>query len=189
VPDQVNQTRVAWTLGYAGVASVGILDGGFNKWTADKKPVSTDDVKVAPAKAEVTPRKSLPVLKDEVTKKLGKVILLDTRTPDYFFGIVKVPMAAREGRLPTSVNLPSAWMFTKEGAFKPVAELQAMAEGVVGKDKAAEIITYCDTGRLASGWTFVLSDVLGYRNVRMYDGSTQEWTADPAAPMVRYSWK
>lgn len=189
VPDQVNQTRVAWTLAYAGVNKVGILDGGFNKWAADKKPVSTDDVKVAPAKAEPKHRKGIQIAKDEVSKKLGKVVLLDTRTPDYFFGIVKVPMAAREGRLPASVNLPSAWLFTKEGGFRPVAELQAIAEGVVGKDKSAEIITYCDTGRLASGWWFVLSEVLGYQNVRLYDGSTQEWTADPSAPMLRYSWK
>jgi thiosulfate/3-mercaptopyruvate sulfurtransferase len=64
-----------------------------------------------------------------------------------------------------------------------------MAAGVVGKDKSAEIITFCDTGRLCSGGWYVLSEVLGYQNVKLYDGSTQEWAADANAPMVKYSWK
>ncbi|MGA7105691.1 MAG: rhodanese-like domain-containing protein [Candidatus Deferrimicrobiaceae bacterium] len=68
-------------------------------------------------------------------------------------------------------------------------ELAAYAAGVVGKDKAAEIITYCDTGLLASGWWFVLSEVLGYRNVKIYDGSMQEWATDAGASMVKYTWK
>ena len=64
-----------------------------------------------------------------------------------------------------------------------------MFAGVVGKDKAAEIITFCDTGRLCSGGWYVLSEVLGYQNVKLYDGSAQEWAADVNAPMVKYSWK
>lgn len=64
-----------------------------------------------------------------------------------------------------------------------------MAAGTVGKDKSAEITTCCDTGRLGAGWWFVLSEVLGYRNAKMHDGSTHEWAADASAPMVKYSWK
>jgi len=187
--DQVNATRVAWTLRYAGAAQVGVLDGGINKWSADKKPISTDVGKVEAAKGAVTPNRQFPASKADVAAKLGKAILVDTRMPEFFFGTAKIPIVAREGRIPQSVNLPSAWVFTKEGAFKTREDLEAMAAGVVGKDKSAEIITYCDTGRLGSGWWFVLSEVLGYRNVRMYDGSTQEWAADANAPMVKYTWK
>jgi thiosulfate/3-mercaptopyruvate sulfurtransferase len=187
--DQVNATRVAWTLRYAGVAQVGVLDGGINKWSADKKPISTDVGKVEAAKGAVTPNRQFPASKADVAGKIGKAILVDTRLPEFFFGTAKIPIVAREGRIPQSVNLPSAWVFTKEGTFKTREDLEAMAAGVVGKDKSAEIITYCDTGRLGSGWWFVLSEVLGYRNVRMYDGSTQEWAADANAPMVKYTWK
>jgi thiosulfate/3-mercaptopyruvate sulfurtransferase len=187
--DQVNLTRVAWTLRYAGVSQVGVLDGGFNKWIAEKKLASTELFKVEPAKGSVAPNKSFPATKAEVLAKIGKVIIVDTRMPEFFFGLSKIPIVAREGRFPQSVNLPSAWIFTKEGAFKPKEELDAMAVGVLGKDKSKEIITYCDTGRLCSGWWFVLSEVLGYQNVRIYDGSTQEWAADASAPMVKYSWQ
>ena len=58
-----------------------------------------------------------------------------------------------------------------------------------GKSRSREVILYCDTGRLASGWWFYLSEVLGYKNVKMYDGSSQEWAGDPKAPMVKYNWK
>lgn len=187
--DQVNATRVAWTLRYAGVVQVGVLDGGFNKWSADKKPVSTDVKKVDAAKGKVSPNRQFLASKADVTAKLGKAIIVDTRLPEFFFGIAKIPIVAREGRIPQSVNLPSAWIFTKEGAFRTREDLEAMAAGVVGKDKAAEIITFCDTGRLCSGGWFVLSEVLGYQNVKVYDGSTQEWAADANAPMVKYSWK
>ena len=187
--DQVNSTRVAWTLRYAGVAQVGVLDGGINKWSADKKPVSTDVKKVDAAKGKVILNRQFLASKGDVTAKLGKAILVDTRLPEFFFGIAKIPIVAREGRLPQSVNLPSAWLFTKEGAFKTREDLEAMAAGAVGKDKTAEIITYCDTGRLCSGGWYVLSEVLGYQNVKVYDGSTQEWAADANAPMIKYSWK
>jgi thiosulfate/3-mercaptopyruvate sulfurtransferase len=187
--DQVNSTRVAWTLRYAGVAQVGVLDGGINKWSADKKPVSTDARKVEAAKGMVSPNRQFLASKADVAAKLGKVILVDTRLPEFFFGVSKIPIVAREGRIPQSVNLPSAWIFTKEGAFKTREDLEAMAAGVVGKDKSAEIIAYCDTGRLCAGGWYVLSEVLGYQNVKLYDGSTQEWAADANAPMVKYSWK
>lgn len=187
--DQVNATRVAWTLRYAGVAQVGVLDGGFNKWSADKKPVSIDVGKAEAAKGKVSPNRQFLASKADVAAKLGKVILVDTRLPEFFFGIAKIPIVTREGHIPQSVNLPAAWIFTKEGAFRTREDLEAMAAGVVGKDKTAEIITYCDTGRVCSGGWYVLSEVLGYQNVKVYDGSIQEWAADANAAMVKYSWK
>lgn len=189
VAEQVNQTRVAFTLKYAGISQVGVLDGGYNKWLADKKPQSVEPGKAAAAKGKPAFNKRIQASKGEVLSKIGKATLVDTRTPDFFFGASKLPFVARAGRIPHSVSLPSAWIFTKEGTFKPMADLAGMAEGVVGKDKEGEIILYCDTGRLASGWWFVLSEALGYKNVRMYDGSSQEWAGDPDAPMVKYNWK
>jgi thiosulfate/3-mercaptopyruvate sulfurtransferase len=168
---------------------VGVLDGGFNKWSADKKPVSTEVKKVDAAKGKVSPNRQFLASKGDVTAKLGKVLIVDTRLPEFFFGIAKIPIVAREGRIPQSVNLPSPWIFTKDGTFRAREDLEAMAAGVVGKDKTAEIIVYCDTGRLCAGGWYVLSEILGYQNVKVYDGSTQEWAADPNAPMVKYSWK
>ena len=84
--------------------------------------------------------------------------------------------------------MPAAWIFTKEGTFKSKEELEAMAAGIVGTDLSKEIIAYCDTGRLCTGWWFVLREILGYKDVKSYDGSSQEYAKDPNAPMVQYRW-
>ncbi len=186
---QVNQTRIAWTFRYAGVAQVGVLDGGFNKWLAEKKPLATEAGKVVTAKGKTKSNPQFLASKADLAAKAGKAIILDARNPEFFFGVEKLPFVNRAGHPPHSVSLPSAWIFTKEGTYKSKDELASIATGVVGTDKAAEIIIYCDTGRLATGWWFILSEVLGYQKVAMYDGSMQEWAADANAPMVKYSWK
>jgi thiosulfate/3-mercaptopyruvate sulfurtransferase len=187
--DQVNLTRVGWTLKYAGIENVTILDGGYNKWVADKKPVSTEQVK--PMTVDFKPKWNKQVLvgKDYVLSVIGKSGIIDTRMPDFFFGVSKLDFVARPGHVKSAVSLPSPWIFTKEGAFKAKDDLEAMAAGVIGTDKSKELITYCDTGRLCSGWWWVLSEVLGYKNVKSYDGSSQDWAKDPNAPMVKYSWQ
>ena len=61
-----------------------------------------------------------------------------------------------------------------------------MASAVIGEDASEEIIAYCGVGGYASSLWFVLHEVLGYTDVKIYDGSMQEWTADPEAPLVKY---
>jgi len=63
-----------------------------------------------------------------------------------------------------------------------------MALGIVGRDKSREIIIYCGVGGYSSTWWFVLTELLGYTDVKIYDGSAQEWTRDPEAPVVKYRW-
>jgi thiosulfate/3-mercaptopyruvate sulfurtransferase len=67
--------------------------------------------------------------------------------------------------------------------------LAAIAAGVIGSDQAKEIMTYCNTGVFASGWWYILREVIGYQNVKLYDGSMEELARDPAAPIVNYTWK
>ena len=188
--DQVNLTRVAWTLIYGGIENVAILDGGFNAWKEAKKPLSTKARKPTAVTYQGKTNKSLSATKEYVVSTIGQSNIIDTRMPDFFFGVSKlqVPFVAKAGRIKGSVSLPSAWIFTKEGAFKGKDDLDAMAAGVIGKDLSKEAITYCDTGRLASGWSFVLREMLGYKNVKLYDGSSQEFTKDPNVPMVKYQW-
>jgi|WetSurMetagenome_2_1015567.scaffolds.fasta_scaffold43415_2 thiosulfate/3-mercaptopyruvate sulfurtransferase len=187
--DQVNLTRVGWTLKYAGVENVAILDGAYNKWVADKKPVSMEAVK--PQSADFKPKwnKQIVVTKDYVLSAIGKSGIIDTRMPDFYFGVSKLDFVARAGHIKSAVSLPSPWIFTKEGAFKGKDDLEAMAAGVIGMDKSKELVIYCDTGRLCSGWWWVLSEILSYKNVKAYDGSSQDWAKDASVPMVKYSWQ
>jgi len=188
VTDRVNLARVAYTLIYAGVDNVAVLDGAYNKWTKDKKPVSTDMVKPKTTEYKGKVNKGIFATKDYVLSRIGKSIIVDVRMPDFFFGVSKLPFVGKAGHIQGAVSLPSAWIFTEEGTFKAKEELEAMAAGVIGADKSKEIIVYCDTGRLCKGWGYVLREVLGYKGVKSYDGSMQEWGKDPNTPVTKYSW-
>ncbi len=189
LPDRMRLTRVAWTLAYAGIANVAILDGGYGKWVAAKKPVSTDLVRPVAAAFKPDWNKRLLVARDGLISDMGKAILVDARLPDAYFGVTKLDITARYGHIKSALCLPSAWLYGKDNTFISKGDLEAMATGVVGNDKSKEVIVYCDTGLVASGWWYVLSEVLGYKNVRLYDGSSQEWAKDPNMPMTIFSWK
>lgn len=185
----VNLTRVAWTLTYAGLEKISILDGGFNAWKKSGKVLVTEIKKPKSGDFKLKINKNIYADKEYVKSAIYKSIIVDTRLPEFFFGVSKLDFVARGGHIESAVNLPSAWIFTKDGNFKGIDDLDAIVKGVLGSDKAKEVITYCDTGRLASGWWFVLYKILGYKNVKMYDGSSEEWAKDNNLPMIKYSWK
>jgi len=182
MPDRFDMTRVAWTLKYAGVDNVAILDGGFNQWVKDKKSVSMDAVKAKAKAYKGKINKGLFVTKDYVMSRLGKAIILDTRGPAFYQGKEKLAFVPKVGRIKGAVNLPVGQLYTPEGLYKDQAALLTLATAAVGADKTKEIIAYCDTGKTCTAWTFVLADLLGYKDVKIYDGSSMEWLKDPNAP-------
>lgn len=183
-PDKVNVTRVALTLLYAGVNDVAVLDGGFNKWTADGKKVSTDAVKPKSKTYKGKFNKGLFIKKEDVAAKVGKAIILDTREPAFFSGEKKLDFVAKPGHVKGAVNLPTmSLIFNAEGTYKAAADLKALAAKAAGEDTAKEIIVYCDSGRVASAWWYLLREVLGYKDVKIYDGSFQDWAKDANLPV------
>jgi thiosulfate/3-mercaptopyruvate sulfurtransferase len=183
VPDRTDISRVAWTLKYAGVENVAILDGGYSKWMADKKAVSTDVVKPKPKSYQGKVNEDFFAKKDYVMNSIGKAAIVDVREPDFFQGKKRLDFVAKPGRIKGAVNLPTSQAFTKDGTFKSKEELADLAANAVGKDASREIIVYCDTGKVATAWAFIMTEVLGYKNVKDYDGSTEEWMKDPKAPV------
>jgi thiosulfate/3-mercaptopyruvate sulfurtransferase len=181
--DRVDATRVAWTLKYAGVDNVALLSGGFNQWVAEKKALATDAVRPRAKAFKGTFRKNLLAKKSDVEAGLGKAVIVDVREPDFYEGKKKMDFVARMGHIKGAVNLPTSGMYEKDGTYKGKEALAALAAAAVGADKDREIVTYCDTGKFCTAWWFMLHEVLGYKNVRSYDGSTMEWAKDPAAPM------
>lgn len=182
-PEKVDSTRVAWTLKYMGIDNVAILDGGYDKWVKEKRPTSLEmmDTVGAPYKGEMKPK--LFVKKADVAAKLGTALIVDVREAPFFKGEKKLDFVAKPGRIKGAVNLPSSLLYKDDGTYKGKDDLAAAATAVVGTDKAKEIILYCDTGKFATAWAYVLTDLLGYTNVAVYDGSSQEWLADPNAPV------
>jgi len=187
---QCFRTRVAWTLIYAGVKNVAILDGGFEKWRKDKRTLSTDFTKAEAVEYKGNPQKDLNLSKEQLLAGLGNAIVVDTRPADFFFGVAKIPTVAKAGHIKGAVCLPApGWIMDSEGMMKKTEELAAIAKGVVGSDKSKEIMAYCNTGVFASGWWFFLREVLGYQDVKLYDGSMEELAKVPNAPIMKYTWK
>jgi thiosulfate/3-mercaptopyruvate sulfurtransferase len=183
VPDRTDITRVAWTLKYAGITNVAVLDGGYNKWVADKKAVSIDAVRPKAKSYQAKVNESLFAKKDYVMKSIGKAVIVDVREPDFYNGVKKLDFVARPGHIAKAVNLPTSQMYKQDGTYKDKAELMNIASAAAGKDTAKEIITYCDTGKVCTAWSFLMTELMGYKDVKVYDGSTEEWTKDPQAPL------
>jgi thiosulfate/3-mercaptopyruvate sulfurtransferase len=193
-PEIGRVTRFLFVLSYAGVHQTGLLDGGINKWKKENRPISSDDV---PSKAVTfTPKWNRALFADKnlVTGATGQGHLLcDVRPKGFYTGdSIKKPEVARGGHLPQAREVQVENLFDSEGfligkffVFKPMAEIEKVFGASIGTDKKKGTITYCNTGVLSTlGW-FLLERGLGYTNVRMYDGSMEEWTKDPAAPVVR----
>jgi len=177
--------RVACTLRYAGLDDVAILDGGMDKWIRDKKILST---KVVSAKEKLFRgkfRKDHFADKEYVQSRMGKIVLLDVREADIFTGKRKLDCITKLGHIPGAVNLPTSCAFNSDGTIKSKEALTALAEAAVGKDRSTEIVTYCDVGQCCPVWKYLMKRLLGYNNVRIYDGAMQEWTSDPDAPVTK----
>jgi thiosulfate/3-mercaptopyruvate sulfurtransferase len=185
----VDATRVADTLMYAGVKNVAVLDGGYDKWAVEARPVSFDVVEPTPVAYTGTIDETMFVTKEYVQKKIGQVIIIDTREPLEYFGGSMRPLWVRAGHIPTAKCLPTLWIWHEDKTYRSTDELREMARGVLGTDLSRETIIYCGVGGFSSAWYFVLKEVLGYKDVKIYHGSAQEWTRDPAAPLVSYRWE
>ena len=180
---RADATRVAWTFIVAGIKHVSVLDGGFTKWARENRPISKDASIVPATTYSGTINRSSSVSKAYVLSQLNKLMIVDTREPKDYFGIT-----SKSGHIKNAVNLPTPWIFNDDGTFKNREELGAMATGVLGKEKSREMVVYCGVGGYASTWWYLLTQVLGYKNVKLYDGSFEEWVKDPDSPLQKYSW-
>ncbi|MBN1981204.1 MAG: sulfurtransferase [Chitinivibrionales bacterium] len=184
--------RVAWTLAYAGITNYAILDGGYTKWVAEGKTTTIVPSIPTPVIYNGTINANLVVSKEYVTQAVNYGCLkniVDARLPADYFSVNPLVLCDRPGHIKKAVCLPTPWMFTDQGTYKPVTDIAAMAAGVIGENLWKEAIVYCGVGGYATQLWFVLSQILGYKNVKVYDGSIQEWTRDAAAPMTLYQWK
>jgi thiosulfate/3-mercaptopyruvate sulfurtransferase len=190
-----NGTRVALTLIYAGVKNVGILDGGYPKWIADGGVPTNEEPTVQRLEYKGKVNETIFVSRQYVKKNIRKADILDARDADVYFGVTIEPFANKAGHIPNAKCLPAPWIWNLEDGnylYKDADTLSDMASGVIGEtwgsrwSSRQEIIVYCGVGGYASSWWFVLSQVLGYENVKFYDGAAQEWVMK--YEMVPYQW-
>jgi thiosulfate/3-mercaptopyruvate sulfurtransferase len=179
-------TRVAWTLAYAGLDNVAVLSGGQATWVKANKPVSSDVVKKGKTKFSAKPRENYIALKKDVLATKGQVI--DARAYDAYFGLTKQGFVAQAGHFPGAYALPFSWINGADGLVKAKEEL-AKYPATLGLDPNVETIIYCDSGVLCTSWWWIMKEYLGWTNVRSFDGSSQEITADPAVKYVTLVWR
>ena len=182
-----------WQLKYYGHKDVRLINGGRKKWVEEKRPLTTDTTKVAATKYRAAgPDESIRAHKEDVFRFLDKKApaqLVDVRSVDEFTGKVIAPpgmseTAQRGGHIPGAANVPWAQAANEDGTFKSLEALKALYEGkgVTGKN---EVIAYCRIGERSSHTWFVLKYLLGYDNVKNYDGSWTEWGNLVGAPIEK----
>jgi thiosulfate/3-mercaptopyruvate sulfurtransferase len=182
--ESYHSARVACTLQYAGIRNVALLDGGINAWIRARRPLTTDIRKPEAKPFAANLQRQFLADKEYVKARLGKVLLLDVREPEIFSGRKKLDCVSRAGHIPGALNMPTSCAFNPDGTFKTREQLAAIAETAIGRDLDREVVTYCDTGQCCPTWAFILRELLGYRNIHLYDGATQEWMSDPTAPVA-----
>ncbi|MGU3432293.1 sulfurtransferase [Actinomycetes bacterium M1A6_2h] len=178
-----------WYFKLYGHKDVRLLDGGRKKWELDGRPLNTDSVsrETTSYKAEA-PDLSIRAFRDEVIDAIGTKNLLDIRSPDEYSGKILAPahlpqeQSQRPGHIPGAVNVPWSKAANEDGTFKSDDELKELYDGV-GIDPAKGTIAYCRIGERSSHSWFALTQLLGYDNVKNYDGSWTEYGSLVGAPI------
>ena len=175
-------TRFWWMLRSLGVDAL-VLDGGFDKWKDEGRPVETGAPKGYPATSfEATPRAGFFVDKTTVKARIGdpSTVIVNALGPQFHQGL-EPSRYGRPGRVPGSVNVPAATLANADKTLTSLADAEAKfaAQGVT-RDKT--VICYCGGGISATIDLLMLTQ-LGYDKLTLYDASMGEWARDPALPI------
>jgi thiosulfate/3-mercaptopyruvate sulfurtransferase len=182
-----------WQLKYYEHKDVRLMNGGRKKWLEEKRPLTTDAPKIAPATYRAGgPDESIRARKEHVFALLEKKDagqLVDVRSVDEFTGKIIAPpgmseTAQRGGHIPGAANIPWSQAANEDGTFKSADQLKALYQGK-GVTGQGETIAYCRIGERSSHTWFVLDYLLGYPNVKNYDGSWTEWGNLVGAPIEK----
>ncbi len=181
-----------------GHPDVRVLDGGKRRWALDGLPLTTEPpaiVSVAYQPRRIDRDDSSRVSRDDVRAGLGRPgrVLIDGRTAEEFRGERVKPApgfdhgAECRGHIPGAVNLHGRDLFDPDDhTLKPRAELERLLRGVgAAPDQADEVVVYCRLSHRASSIWFVMTQVLGWDHVRVYDGSWTEWGSIVGFPVER----
>lgn len=173
-----------WAFKLFGHKDCRILNGGRKYWMDNKRPTTTDVPNFAATDYRVTEslEEKIRIFREAVlTHCKAGLPLLDVRSPKEFTGemlhMEDYPQegALRGGHIPGAKNVPWARAVNEDGTFKSVEELKAIYEKEIGLKSTDDVVAYCRIGERSSLTWFVLTYLLGYPNVRNYDGSWTEW--------------
>jgi thiosulfate/3-mercaptopyruvate sulfurtransferase len=181
-----------WVCALFGHPDLRLMDGGRAKWVAEGRPVSTEVPRRPQEDYPVIGRDDTQIraFKDQVLAHLGQP-LIDVRSPGEYTGeLLHMPDypqegALRGGHIPGAKSVPWSRAAAEDATFRPRAELEAIYQGEAGLRPDDDVVVYCRIGERSSHTWFVLHHLLGYPQVRNYDGSWTEWGNSVRAPITR----
>ena len=170
--------RVYWMLKIAGLEDVKMLNGGITQWNKNGGKSTTEATKISASDFKIDKYDDSRIATtDEVKEKLGKAVLLDTRSVEEFKGATNhgenYKGTPALGRIPGAISLPYSNLYDPDGTLKSIKDIVAILDEL-GVEKDDEIITYCTVG-IRSGFTAEILRMCGYENVKNYNGSFSEW--------------
>jgi thiosulfate/3-mercaptopyruvate sulfurtransferase len=179
-----------WYFKLYGHSNVKLLDGGRKKWELDARPLSKDAV-TRPATTYTAQEQDLSIraFRDDVVKAIGAENLVDVRSPDEYAGRLLAPahlpqeQAQRAGHIPTAISVPWSKAANEDGTFKSDEQLRELYTAA-GLDESKTTIAYCRIGERSSHTWFALHELLGYSDVRNYDGSWTEYGSLVGVPVA-----
>ncbi|HEY9648354.1 MAG TPA: sulfurtransferase [Chroococcidiopsis sp.] len=183
--DVLGATMVAYLLERTGHSDVAVLDGGFAGYKAANLPVTKEFPRYAPGQFTVRDNPNVRVTLAQVRSLIGKpgVTFIDPRPPELFSGQQEVWI--RNGHIPGAKNIPWPTFTAGEANFHQLKSLDEIRQLLAsrGVTPESDIIVTCSTGREATLQYNVLKHLLGYPNVRVYEGSWTEYSAQPDLPV------
>ncbi|NIJ03736.1 sulfurtransferase [Frigoribacterium faeni] len=183
-----------WVFSLFGHEDVRLLDGGRAAWEAEGREYTTDAPEPVATDYPVVERDDsrIRAYKDDVLAHLGAP-LIDVRSPEEYSGErTTAPAypeegALRAGHIPSAQNVPWGRAAAEDGRFRSLGELDAIYRDGAGLAEGDDVVAYCRIGERSSHTWFVLHHLMGFENVRNYDGSWTEWGSAVRVPIVQGS--
>jgi thiosulfate/3-mercaptopyruvate sulfurtransferase len=181
-----------WVFKLFGFENARLLDGGRAKWETEGRPMTTERTSFPRSSYDAPPRSDEAIrafYEDALAQSADRKPLVDVRSPQEFSGerthMPDYPQEGtlRGGHIPGARSVPWARAANADGSFKSALDLRAIYEREQGLTSSDDIITYCRIGERSAHTWFVLKYLLGYPNVRNYDGSWTEWGNSVRAPI------